>query len=101
MPRCIMLARIGFPNEAGFLIFSRRLCVTSESPTMWDVNTSEGEFSLDPTEFLAFAARLQTVGNEMFRFSSGQHRWKFSYDTRRGFCRYSSRSAEDLTCQWS
>jgi len=56
-----------------------------------DVNTSEGEFSFDPAEFPAFAAQLQRVGNETFRFSSGQNRWKFSCDTRRGSCRYSLR----------
>jgi len=54
-----------------------------------DVNTSEGEFSFNPAEFPAFAAQLQIVGNETFRFLSGQHSWKFSCDTRRGFCRYS------------
>jgi hypothetical protein len=56
-----------------------------------DVNTSEGEFSFDPAEFPAFADQLQVVGKETFQFSSGQHSWKFSCHTSRGFCRYSLR----------
>ena len=56
-----------------------------------DVNSSEGEFSFDPAEFPVFAARLQIIGNETFQFSSGQDSWKFSCDSRRGYCRYSLR----------
>src|SRR5439155_13760401 len=56
-----------------------------------DVNTSEGEFSFDPLDYAAFAARLQIAGDGTFQYSSGKYTWKFSCDSRRGFCRYSSR----------
>src|SRR4029453_6759698 len=56
-----------------------------------DANTSEGEFSFDLRDYAAFAARLQTAGDGTFQYSSGKYIWKFSCDSRRGFCRYSSR----------
>jgi hypothetical protein len=56
-----------------------------------DMNTSEGEFSFNPADFAAFVAGLQALGNETFQYSSGKDTWKFSCDSRRGFCRYSLR----------
>ena len=56
-----------------------------------DVNTSQGEFSFDPVDYAAFAARLQIAADGTFQYSSGQYTWKFSCDSRRGFCRYSLR----------
>src|SRR5438034_5752417 len=56
-----------------------------------DVNTSEGEFFFDPADFADFAARLQATGNDTFQYSSAKYTWKFSCDSRRGFCRYSLR----------
>ena len=38
-----------------------------------------------------FAARLQATGNDTFQYSSAKYTWKFSCDSRRGFCRYSLR----------
>ena len=56
-----------------------------------DVNTSEGEFSFDPVDYAAFAARLQIAPDGTFQYSSGKYTWKFSCDSRRGFCRYALR----------
>jgi hypothetical protein len=56
-----------------------------------DVNTADGEFSLDPKQFAVFTARLRSRKDGSFEFSVDRNTWVFTCDITHTHCRYSMR----------
>ena len=56
-----------------------------------DVNTADGEFSLDPEHFSVFTERLRPRKDGSFEFSGERNTWVFTCDSGHTHCHYSMR----------